>query len=108
MLPLWLLRAWVAAVCGIGILFSLAAMQSLYSSGTSAGLFGAEAMALTFNGLLGVVVIYPLTSMEHRIRALEERQRAADTRLIPASVQTDPPSLPPSTDIQSNRPGPRD
>ncbi len=73
MLPQWLLRGWVAVVGAMTILFALTAMQSIHSSGSSAGLYGAEAMALAFNGSLGSFVIYALASMEKRLRALEER-----------------------------------
>jgi hypothetical protein len=75
--------------------------------------YGMITMAMPLIAMLGLFVNAVLGSMEQqikaqeqRIRILEQRQQAADAQLV--RVATDPPYLPPSTDIQPAPPGRRE
>jgi hypothetical protein len=101
----WILFGWSMALFAMGLFFTFSAT---YVSYPLSAVFSGTGTALGLTAILGTFVVGAFGSLEDRVKALEERQRDADARLVPVSVRTDPPLPPPPTDIQSSRTKPQD
>jgi hypothetical protein len=102
-------RLWVAGYSAL-LCFTASALSFLMATYPESTVrYGMFVMAIMAIAALGFLVSGAHGSMEQqikaqeqRIRFLEQRQQAADAHLI--RVETDPPHLPPSTDIQAGHP----
>ena len=103
-MPYWLMHTISVLVVFLGTALGMAGNHSLYAWWSP----HLVPVALVFAGLIGVTASVKIHKLEQRVQALEQRQRAADAQLVPVSVRTEPPFLPPSSDIQSRRPEIRD
>ena len=101
-MPYWIMRAYSVLVGVLGAVLGMAASREQFGWWSPA----LVPVALVSAGFIGAMASVMIRKLEQRVQALEQRQRAADAQLV--RVETDPPYLPPSTDIQSGPLGRRD